>query len=246
MRRVKRHRREWSALVITVIGIVGCSGGDRQAGLDTGSAEAPQAVAAGEAQLPPRLEKRWNQMTRSDWEALLRRGTFHPSKGRETRNHRECQGDPQGGESPDCDLLISPADHVHRLSLASVDTNGFVIARITNVDNGRVEKMLRLPARDSTYWVVFREGSNTGPLRSVFVKPRDAGQAYVRRSFGACAGHKTSHPATRALFWRCAHGDPPGAAAAPADTVFFVEHDSPPWITCAEGCCNAEDAIGDG
>lgn len=200
-----------------------------------------------DAASPRPLPKSWEDMEQSDWIAHVDVNPFDTQKAWETKDHRVCGNDPDSKPSKDCDLRITPVRNAHRLDTASIDARGVILARIQNVDAGRAEKMLKLPRLDSTYWVAFRD--NNGRLRSVFVKPREKGKMYNGyRSFAACpdSGH-AAHPETYARFRKCeerfAHLHP----SAAVDTVLRrTEHHSPPWITCAEGCCNAENAIGGG
>jgi hypothetical protein len=179
-------------------------------------------------------------MTPQDWETELPLDRYDKAAGYETKDHRECDGESQA--SADCDLRIWPIANVHTLSKALITPEGVVVARIDNVDVGKKkEKLLKIPPGDSTYWVVYRDGNR---YRSAFVIPSQQGKTYTELPYNVCEGdnHKPNPGATKARFWLCKDVQPfKGMTPKQIDSVmYFTEHRSPPWITCSEGCCNAE------
>jgi hypothetical protein len=244
--RVVRHR--YAGPLAVALALIACRGSEAGRQQDTSGtdgtttgARAVDSVSSLASGLNARpLPKAWQEMEVEDWVRELPEARYDKSAGYETRNHRQCAGD--NAPSGDCDLRIWPIVNVHTLRLASITTEGVVIARLDNVDRGgKRDALLRIPPGDSTYWVAYRDAA--GSLRSAFVIPSQKGKTFSEFPFGACKGsnHAPNPSATRARFYRCADVPPSGLTPRQIDSLrMLTEHLSPPWITCAEGCCNAE------
>ena len=238
LERARTLLRRASVAGILMLLAGGCSDADEGADPAADTGAATTTAEAGDAAAPPGLPRRWSGMASADIIAHARSHGYHDPGGSRT-THRNCDGAPH---STECNLAITPLQGMRLFNPATVDTNGVIIARIENVGTRR-EAHLGIPAGDTLYWLVVREGA---VLKSFLL---DLGQSSPRSqneaNFLACdQPHHDGGPSgpSKAAFRSC----PDTAEAAGAiDTTAFTDHTSPPWTTCSLGCCYADVPGGD-
>lgn len=206
---------------------------------DSASVSQSGASTANDDTPPTQLARRWQDHTSDELRALIGNVQF-VQNGQYTTDHRKCVGDGQAG-SMDCNLRITPVAGTRKLPESSPYPNGVLLASIENIGD-KTESMLKIPRKEMAYWIVQQDGaSNVGIVVSLSgTKPRELSRGRFRVCTADATHPKPPHGATSASFRCCGSCPQPVAPPrAPSDTS-FTEHTSPPWITCALGCCYAE------
>lgn len=164
-------------------------------------------------------------MTEDDWQRHLTDHGIYFDLGRTSRSRtRECA---LVGESSLCNLSITPAPDVRQLSIRDIPANGVLLAVVVN-EGVLEETTLRLQPWDAAYWVAWKNADGTDSSALVDFHTR-GGHFGTTRRFSPCPGSAHQPAADSATFQYCAHQ---------ARAVHI--HQSPPWISCVEGCCTAE------
>jgi hypothetical protein len=219
--------------------IAGCADGASQAASkDTSTppttAGSPTAGSAMLSRVPKKMPKKWRDVVNpADLKTYIDEveAELDPALGH-TTSFRNCL-DPSGKlqeHVAECNLQIIPVKGAVLIAREDADTLGRIIAKIVNIGvkmNWR-EDLLRIPNGETAYWLVVEED---GGFRSVFLNAKTPNKPFREMSYARCR-HDPNHPenlVTKAKFQCCG-----GACPAGRD-----EHTSPPWITCAQGCCYA-------
>lgn len=202
-------------------------------------------VGAPDTTRPAHLRRHWSTMSAADLRGFLRPFPRVPGRERDTSEARECEG----RESDECRLVITALRVTRAVHSDTLSVNGTVLAIVRNI-GPKHESTLNLPPQSEAYVIAYLDTTRSGaPARRALLvsasDPRDT--LWGPRRFAPCNpdhdhGKTGGRPhakerGKKAGFEHCA---PPAA-----DTQkVFVSHKSPPWMTCAEGCCSSDaDAI---
>lgn len=208
------------------------------------SARALAAIAPTRAE-PGNLPKPIDEMTGDELFAFTRNLSF----GGGVERRRRCRGNPacRGNQPKDSTVIrIDAVEHEDSLSMNGLSQNGVIGARALNRGT-LVDSMYNTkPGKQYEYYlIVLPAGSGVANWR---LEELDTTQgARSHRSVSTGAFHGCNHafvPGTRAAFKTCAQA---AADVKPAAFgMFQTDEESPIWLSCAYGCCTADNPDGRG
>jgi hypothetical protein len=156
--------------------------------------------------------------------------------GKGTSHERDCDG---ASHSAECRLVITPVAGVRKFDATTLTSHGAIIARIENVGTRR-EARLDIAPRAVHYWLVVKEAQ--GPRSYLLDLSGERPRVSARLGFVVCtadqAHPKPPHGQTTADF-KCCGQCPQHLAPHTVRERQYEEHTSPPWTSCALGCCYA-------
>lgn len=163
--------------------------------------------------------------------------------------NRECVDDTSHDHSKACLLELSLLDAGTTFDPQKPLAHPIAVALIRNIStSGRTEAYLQLPPNQTYAWVVM-PGTNPDSLLSGFVNIKDYSDWRPLRGMQRLkVCHGAAHGTEKVAFY-CCNGKCPSDSAIHGDTtaqkvmamgVARGEHTSPPWFSCALGCCYAD------
>jgi hypothetical protein len=245
--RIKPVRQRVVGMMLFALAVAcGGRGGDSQRAdssvvADSTSRATGTAMSADSAEddstPPPEIDEPLKDISS---ERLLKHIGKHPFL--DTRNvrsgRRKC--DDGGPHSYRCQLEITPAAGVRKFDHTKITGHGAIIAKIRNI--GTIgESVLGIKPYRVYYWYVEKDA---GGVRSFILDLTGTTPDIVARlKFDVCKTDSTHpkppHSKTAAAF-KCCNNCPDDPHAPVGPDSIRVEHTTPPWTTCALGCCYGE------
>jgi hypothetical protein len=179
-----------------------------------------------------KLDKRHEKLSLDEFRAIARQLEFETDPGAiGNATSRECAG---SADHALCPLRITPVKGVVAIAHEDVTENGWILAKIENYGS-LTEKTLGIEANRTVFWVARERTSFPWYGYESFLVDTIDHKVARKRSWKRCPQHDDDpNTTTVARFQKC-----PKPSVGSGQLEVLMEHTSPPWITCAQGCCYA-------
>lgn len=226
-----RRPMRWVAMMLSVVALVACDGGDGPARDTTPAAASVADTTANDNDPPSEIDQPWQELSSAQLTTYIKSLRYRPEGSSQTA-HRDCIG---ARASLECTLLIMPVQGVRNFDPRRLAKRGAVIARIENLGT-RTDSVLGVEPGRMVYWFVGPDSAGA-VVADLLDLGAERPRSVKRLAFRDCDQiADPPHPESQAAFRSCA-----GQRIA-GDTA--TQHNSPPWITCALGCCYSDDPTG--